>query len=107
MCFYLIRIQTYPVDTAKTQYQKNCMAKRAGQHVEIPKIDYFHLAQYRGKYLIPEPPLHASADYWAFPTGLGVSIARTCLTNAIFFSCFEFFKKKINGFPRPDQFQIE
>lgn len=83
------------------------MAKRMGEHVKIPKVDYFHLAQYRGEYPRTDPPCIQAVDYWVFPTGLGVSIARTCLTNAIFFSCFEFVKKKINQFPRPDQYQIE
>lgn len=33
--------------------------------------------------------------------GLGVSMARSCITNAIFFSAFEFVKKRINALEDP------
>lgn len=33
--------------------------------------------------------------------GLGVSMARSCLINTIFFSSFELIKKKINSLPDP------
>ncbi|KAL6715079.1 hypothetical protein ACLMJK_007340 [Lecanora helva] len=76
-------ICTYPIDTAKTQFQRNCMTKTWAQKVERPKIDYFRFTHYRDR-----------------RAGLGVSLARTGFTNAIFFSCFELFKKKINKLPK-------
>ena len=53
----LSECQTYPIDTAKTQYQRNCMTKTWGQAVERPRIDYFHFVQYRGKYSVYNPNL--------------------------------------------------
>lgn len=84
------------------------MGKRMGEYVEIPKIDYFHLAQYRGMYPIRHHIWTSELLITGlFLIGLGVSVARTSLTNAIFFSCFEYFKKKINEFPRPDRDRID
>ncbi|MCJ1458872.1 hypothetical protein MMC28_009246 [Mycoblastus sanguinarius] len=70
----------YPIDTAKTHYQRNCLTKAKGQPVQIPKIEFFKRQMYRG---------------------LGVSMARSCTINTIFFSSFEFIKKQINQLPDP------
>ncbi|KAF2155640.1 mitochondrial carrier [Myriangium duriaei CBS 260.36] len=65
---------TYPVDVAKTVYQKALLATPTGK-VEMPDIAFFSRGSYRG---------------------LGVSVARSCLINMIFFSMFEVIKKQIN-----------
>ncbi|KAL2051598.1 hypothetical protein ABVK25_008012 [Lepraria finkii] len=70
----------YPIDTAKTHYQRNCLTKAKGQPVPMPKIQFFKINQYRG---------------------LGVSMARSCVINTIFFSSFEWIKKHINALPDP------
>ena len=70
----------YPIDSAKTHYQRNCLTKARGQPVTVPKIQFFNMAMYRG---------------------LGVSMARSCVINAIFFSSFELVKKRINGLEDP------
>ena len=40
---------TYPIDTAKTQYQRNCLSKSKGQPVKMPKIKFFQRNMYAGK----------------------------------------------------------
>ncbi|KAL8652852.1 MAG: hypothetical protein Q9226_004087 [Calogaya cf. arnoldii] len=70
----------YPIDSAKTHYQRNCLTTAADQPVKMPRIQFNKAAMYRG---------------------LGVSMARSCLINTIFFSSFEFLKKKINALPDP------
>ncbi|MCJ1255725.1 hypothetical protein MMC24_003542 [Lignoscripta atroalba] len=70
----------YPIDSAKTHYQRNCLMKGKGQKVKTPKIQFFNKGMYRG---------------------LGVSMARSCIINAIFFSSFEFVKKRINRLEDP------
>lgn len=70
----------YPIDSAKTHYQRNCLTKAKGEPVAMPKIQFFNGKMYRG---------------------LGVSMARSCVINTIFFSSFEFIKKRINQLPDP------
>ncbi|KAL9129091.1 MAG: hypothetical protein Q9217_002363 [Psora testacea] len=70
----------YPIDTAKTHYQRNCLSVGKGQPVKVPKIEFFNRKMY---------------------SGIGVSMARSCLINTIFFSSFEFIKKRINLLPDP------
>lgn len=66
----------YPIDSAKSIYQRNCLTHRRGEPVKkAPKIQFFNKRMYRG---------------------LGVSMGRSCVVNAIFFSSFEFIKKRIN-----------
>lgn len=65
-----------PIDSAKSIYQRNSLLYSKGQTVEpAPKIEFFKRHMYRG---------------------LGVSMSRSCVVNAIFFSSFEFIKKHIN-----------
>ncbi|KAF2159774.1 hypothetical protein M409DRAFT_70821 [Zasmidium cellare ATCC 36951] len=65
----------YPVDVAKTVYQKKLLA--AGPHAASrPDIEFFKSTSYRG---------------------LGVSVIRSCIINMIFFSNFELMKKRINA----------
>ncbi|KAG8631346.1 hypothetical protein KVT40_000486 [Elsinoe batatas] len=67
---------TYPIDVSKTVYQK-ALLSNPQEEIEKPKIKFFQQGSYRG---------------------LGVSVARSCLINMIFFSMFEVIKKRINDF---------
>ena len=80
MCGLVSWACIYPVDMAKTKFQRNCLTKAKGQPVKIPKITFLGAGNYRG---------------------LGVSMARSCLINTIFFSSFELIKKRINSLPDP------
>jgi len=64
----------FPIDTAKSIYQRNCLIS-GREKATRPKIAFNSSRMYRG---------------------LGVSMARSCVVNAIFFSAFEFSKKNIN-----------
>ena len=67
----------YPIDSAKSIYQRNCLTVSIGEKVKkAPKIQFFNRRMYRG---------------------LGVSMGRSCVVNSIFFSAFEFIKKRINA----------
>jgi hypothetical protein len=66
----------YPIDSAKSIYQRNCLTVCRGQEVKPPQIQFFNKRMYRG---------------------LGVSMGRSCVVNSIFFSVFEFIKKQINA----------
>lgn len=63
-----------PIDSAKSIYQRNALLYSRGEKVPAPKIEFFKGHMYRG---------------------LGVSMSRSCVVNAIFFSSFEFIKKHI------------
>jgi hypothetical protein len=67
----------YPIDSAKSIYQKNSLLQCKGDKPKPhPKIQFFNRRMYRG---------------------LGVSMGRSFVVNAIFFSSFEFIKKHINA----------
>ncbi|AEO61651.1 hypothetical protein MYCTH_2312027 [Thermothelomyces thermophilus ATCC 42464] len=66
----------YPVDSAKSIYQRNSLMYSKGEKVEPVKIRFFQRNMYRG---------------------LGVSMGRSCAVNAVFFSSFEFLKKRIKA----------
>ncbi|KAF2863970.1 mitochondrial carrier [Piedraia hortae CBS 480.64] len=66
----------YPVDVAKTLYQKQILAAPHGGTAPIPRIRFFRGASYRG---------------------LAISVLRSCVVNMIFFSNFEMMKKRINA----------
>ncbi|KAL2155292.1 hypothetical protein VTH82DRAFT_33 [Thermothelomyces myriococcoides] len=66
----------YPVDSAKSIYQRNSLMYSKGERVEPVKIRFFQRNMYRG---------------------LGVSMGRSCAVNAVFFSSFEFLKKRIKA----------
>ncbi|EFW98907.1 mitochondrial carrier protein [Grosmannia clavigera kw1407] len=66
----------YPIDSAKSIYQRNALMHAKGEHIEPAKVSFFRKNMYRG---------------------LGVSMTRSCLVNAIFFSAFEFWKKHIDA----------
>ncbi|KAI9884653.1 MAG: hypothetical protein M1823_003573 [Watsoniomyces obsoletus] len=65
----------YPIDSAKSIYQRNALTHPRGSPIKRPKIQFFNRQMYRG---------------------LGVSMGRSCIVNAIFFSAFEYSKRKIN-----------
>ncbi|KAK7532397.1 mitochondrial carrier domain-containing protein [Phyllosticta citribraziliensis] len=64
----------YPIDTAKSIYQRNCFTQHRNK-TDRPKIQFFNPRMYKG---------------------IGVSMSRSCVVNAIFFSAFEYTKKRIN-----------
>ncbi|KIH95208.1 mitochondrial carrier protein [Sporothrix brasiliensis 5110] len=70
-----ITVIAYPIDSAKSIYQRNALLYSKGQKVKPVKIHFFQRQMYRG---------------------LGVSMTRSCVLNAIFFSSFEFWKKRID-----------
>lgn len=72
---------TDPVDSAKSIYQRNSLMYSKGQKVEPVKIEFFKKNMYRG---------------------LGVSMGRSCAVNAVFFSSFEFLKKRIKSMDDPE-----
>ncbi|EXU99520.1 mitochondrial carrier protein [Metarhizium robertsii] len=75
MCGLVSWALIYPIDSAKSIYQRNSLLHSRGEKVApAPKIEFFKRHMYRG---------------------LGVSMSRSCLVNAIFFSSFEFVKKRI------------
>lgn len=77
MCGLVSWAMIYPIDSAKSIYQRNSLLYSKGQTVEpAPKIEFFKRHMYRG---------------------LGVSMTRSCVVNAIFFSSFEFIKKHIDS----------
>ncbi|MCJ1299371.1 hypothetical protein MMC08_002163 [Hypocenomyce scalaris] len=80
LCGLLSWLSVYPIDTAKSQYQRNCLSTGKGKHADVPKVEFFEKKMYRG---------------------LGVSMARSCIVNVIFFSSFEYIKKKINALEDP------
>lgn len=67
----------YPIDSAKSIYQRNSLTHCKGEKAKkIPKIEFFNKRMYRG---------------------LGVSMGRSCVVNSIFFSAFEYIKKHVNA----------
>ncbi|KAI9804040.1 MAG: hypothetical protein M1833_000321 [Piccolia ochrophora] len=66
----------YPIDSAKSIYQRNCLTHGRDKIVKKTKIQFFNKRMYRG---------------------LGVSMARSCVLNATFFSSFELIKKWVNN----------
>ncbi|KAK3071202.1 hypothetical protein LTR53_009052 [Teratosphaeriaceae sp. CCFEE 6253] len=76
LCGILTASLIYPVDVAKTVYQK-ALLSAGSSHVPRPPIRVLQAGAYKG---------------------LSVSVARSCLLNMIFFSNFEMIKKRINAF---------
>ncbi|KAG9235465.1 mitochondrial carrier domain-containing protein [Amylocarpus encephaloides] len=67
----------YPIDSAKSIYQRNCLTVSKGEQAKPPPgVQFLNKRMYRG---------------------LGVSMGRSCVVNSIFFSVFEFIKKKVNA----------
>jgi len=76
-CLFLLRHRfSDPIDSVKSIYQRNALMYSRKEKVPLPKIRWFRKDMYRG---------------------LGVSMGRSAAVNAVFFSAFEYFKKKINA----------
>ncbi|RMY62806.1 hypothetical protein D0863_10822 [Hortaea werneckii] len=80
LCGILTTSLIYPIDVAKTLYQKALLSAGSG-HATRPPISFFQAGSYRG---------------------LAVSVVRSCLLNMIFFSNFELIKKRINSLDTED-----
>ncbi|KAI9808426.1 MAG: hypothetical protein M1826_004165 [Phylliscum demangeonii] len=76
MCGLVSWACIYPIDSVKSVYQRNCLMHGRGEPVNRPKIEFFNRNSYRG---------------------LSVSMGRSCVVNVIFFSMFEFVKRRINA----------
>ena len=72
---------TYPIDITKTAYQKRRLELGRPEGLKRAPVKYFAKSSYQG---------------------IGVAAARSCVTNAILFSCFERFKKYINELEQQD-----
>ncbi|EMC97466.1 hypothetical protein BAUCODRAFT_33182 [Baudoinia panamericana UAMH 10762] len=75
LCGILTSTLIYPIDVAKTLYQK-ALLSAGSAHTPVPPIRVFQVGAYRG---------------------LGVSVIRSCFVNMIFFSNFEMVKRYINA----------
>ncbi|KAB5582374.1 mitochondrial carrier protein [Coniochaeta sp. 2T2.1] len=76
MCGIVSWALIYPIDSAKSIYQRDSLMHSKGEKVPMVKIQFFRRQMYRG---------------------LGVSMGRSCAVNAVFFSSFEFIKKHIKA----------
>ncbi|KAH8678074.1 mitochondrial carrier domain-containing protein [Xylariales sp. PMI_506] len=76
LCGIVSWAMIYPIDSVKSIYQRNALMHSKGEKVPLPKIQFFRRDMYRG---------------------LGVSMGRSAAVNAVFFSAFEVFKKRINA----------
>lgn len=86
----------YPIDVAKTVYQK-CLLSAGSGHAQRPDIRFFQVGSYRGRLSnIIRVPFTSNVTNLV-STGLGVSVLRSCIINMIFFSNFELVKKHINA----------
>jgi solute carrier family 25 (mitochondrial carnitine/acylcarnitine transporter), member 20/29 len=97
-------LQIYPIDSAKSIYQRNCLSTQPGKTPTLPKIQFFKRRMYRGMLdklfantpsSPPPSPVEHGADVSSWK-GLGVSMTRSAVINAVFFSVFELIKKRIN-----------
>lgn len=75
MCGLVSWAFIYPIDSAKSMYQRNVLTTAGHITPQRVPIQFYNKRMYRG---------------------LGVSMVRSCCINAIFFSVFELMKKRIN-----------
>lgn len=76
LCGIVSWAMIYPIDSAKSIYQRNALMYSKGEVVKAVKIEFFKRHMYRG---------------------LGVSMGRSALINAVFFSSYEKLKKEIQA----------
>lgn len=76
MCGLLSWVLIYPVDSAKSIYQRDVLTHRPGQKIPKRGIRFFHRRMYRG---------------------LGVSMTRSCILNSVFFSSYEYIKRRVDA----------
>jgi len=79
-CGIISWLTTYHIDFVKNNYQRNLLEVAKGEKVTRPRVNYFDRKQLRG---------------------LGVTMFRSSITNAVLFSSFEFIKRKIRNLPDP------
>ena len=84
----------------KTAYQRKRLVNN-NTTVKYPKIEWFNRKSYRGKSPVSLRISTVCANALYLSVGFGLAMARSCVTNIVFFSAFEFIKKKINQLPDP------
>ncbi|KAF8248297.1 mitochondrial carrier [Wilcoxina mikolae CBS 423.85] len=77
LCGLLSWILIYPVDSAKSIYQRDVLTHQPGQPLPKRPFRFFNRRMYRG---------------------LGVSMTRSCILNSVFFSSYEYIKGRVNDF---------
>ncbi|MCJ1315162.1 hypothetical protein MMC15_000478 [Xylographa vitiligo] len=98
-CGIISWLTTYNIDYVKNNYQRNCLETAKGEKVMMPKINYYDRKQLRGiPFLLYQYFRSIMADHYK---GLSVTLFRSCLTNAVLFSSFEYVKTRINNLDDP------
>ncbi|KAA8895480.1 mitochondrial carrier domain-containing protein [Sphaerosporella brunnea] len=77
LCGLLSWVLIYPVDSAKSIYQRDVLTHPPGQPLPKRPFRFFNRRMYRG---------------------LGVSMTRSCILNSVFFSSYEYIKQRVNEF---------
>ncbi|KAI5778220.1 mitochondrial carrier domain-containing protein [Geopyxis carbonaria] len=77
LCGLMSWLLIYPVDSAKAIYQRDVLTHKPGIPLPYRGIRWFNRRMYRG---------------------LTVSMARSCILNAVFFSSYESIKRQVNVF---------
>jgi len=77
LCGLLSWVLIYPVDSAKSIYQRDVLTHSPGRPLPKRPFKFFNRRMYRG---------------------LGVSMTRSCILNSIFFSTYEYIKRQVNTF---------
>ncbi|TGZ77445.1 mitochondrial carrier [Ascodesmis nigricans] len=81
MCGLLSWVLIYPIDSAKSIYQRDVLTHAPGEPIPKRRITLFSRRMYRG---------------------LGVSMTRSCILNSVFFSSYEYIKRNIDTFAEVD-----
>ncbi|KAG0136570.1 mitochondrial carrier domain-containing protein [Tuber indicum] len=76
LCGLLSWVLVYPIDSAKSIYQRDVLTHRPGEALPKRPFRFFNRRMYRG---------------------LGVSMARTCIVNSVFWSTYELIKRKVDS----------
>ena len=85
--------QIYPVDSLKSIYQRDVLTHRPG--IPLPKrpLRFSRRMYYRFSQQVSR--LFTEANMSTRYRGLGVSMTRSAMLNAVFFSSYEFIKRKV------------
>ena len=96
-----LTFQIYPLDSAKSQHQRNVLSRPPRvpgaprlPRLKEPPVAWFSFSMYRGQCAKRERFAH----HTNYDLGLGVSMGRSMVLNAIFFYLFEKTQKKISAF---------
>ncbi|KAI5840657.1 mitochondrial carrier domain-containing protein [Morchella snyderi] len=76
LCGLLSWVLIYPIDSAKAIYQRDVLTHRPGEPLPKRPFRFFNRRMYRG---------------------LGVSMTRSCLLNSVFFSSYEYIKRRVDS----------